>query len=219
MSKQPKKPSKTDAKAEKHPNSSIEPSVTGREDMKANDTPQVHAELISREELETALIQAQEQAEDFKTRLAYLQAEHQNYQKAMEKREKQVIEQANRSLILQLLPVIDDLERAELLAPRIPENKPFIEGLQMVINGFKEALRSAGVQTIVAEGKEFDPLRHEIISREETTTYKPKTVIEELRKGYLLKGELLRPTMVKVAVAPPAKAKKSKTKKDKHTNG
>jgi molecular chaperone GrpE len=213
VSKQPKKHQKTDTESEKPPETSEETSEIGPQELKDIDSPKAHAELLSREELEAALILAQQQVEDYKTKLAYLQAEHQNYQKAVEKREKHLIDQANRNLILQLLPVLDDLERAELLVPRIPENQPFIDGLQMVINGFKEALKKAGVQAIDAEGKEFDPLRHEIIIRDETTAHKPKTIIEELRRGYLLKGELLRPTMVKVAVVPPKKVKKSKTEK------
>ena len=72
----------------------------------------------------------------------------------------------------------------------------------MVLEGFKATLRAEGVTPIKCEGQPFDPLRHEIISREETTEHPPNNIIEELRKGYLLKGKLLPTSLVKIAIPP-----------------
>jgi molecular chaperone GrpE len=159
-------------------------------------------------ELEAALQAEQQRVQDLQSKMAYLQAEFQNSVKALERRQSQFIEQANRELVLHLLPVLDDLERASIMVPAIRENQPFTEGLAMVVEGFRAVLESAGVKRIQCEGQAFDPLRHEAVAREETTQYAPSTVIEELQKGYLLKGNLLRPSLVRIAVQPAAAAEK-----------
>ena len=152
--------------------------------------------------LEHALAEAKAEAEKYKTKLAYIQAEHENYVKAMKKLEGQQRLHANRDLILRMLPIFDDLERAQIMVPHLEENEPFLSGLQMVVDNLKAALTDAGVTPIVCEGQLFDPLRHEAVVKEESGEHPPNTVIAELRKGYLLKGELLRPSMVKIAVTP-----------------
>lgn len=162
-------------------------------------------------ELEAALQAEQQHVQDLQSKMAYLQAEFQNSVKALERRQSQFIEQANRELILRLLPVLDDVERARIMVPAIKENQLFTEGLSMVLEGFRAALESAGVKRIECEGQAFDPLRHEAVAREETTQYAPNTVIEELQKGYLLRGSLLRPSLVRIAVKPAAAVEKGAT--------
>ncbi len=176
---------------------------------------------ITKKQLEKALGEAQVEVEKYKTQLAYAQADHDNYVKSMEKHKTQLRLQANRDLILSLLPILDDLERAQIMIPQIEMNAPFIEGLSMLVDNLKATLQNAGVKPISCEGQAFDPLRHEAVVREETSEVPPNTVIEELRKGYLLKGSLLRPSMVKIAIAPKppeavrtASAKGEKPKKD-----
>lgn len=171
----------------------------------------------TKKQLEKALQEAIMQSEKFKGQLAYLQANHENYVKTMGRQEEHLKLQANRDLILNLLPVLDDLERAQLLVPQIKANEPFINGLQMVVENLKTLLMNAGLKPIDSEGKPFDPLRHEAVIREETSKFPPRTVMEELRKGYLLKGALLRPSMVKIAVAPtsPQEKRENSSSNDK----
>ncbi len=157
---------------------------------------------LTKKQLLQALEEAQTKVAKYKTQLAYVQAEHENYVKSMERREVNLRLQANRDLILTLLPILDDLERSQLMVPRIEANDPFIEGLSMLVDNLKSALAQAGVTPIECTGESFDPLRHEAVVREESTKVPPNTVVEELRKGYLLKGSLLRPSMVKIAIAP-----------------
>ncbi|MFX1341948.1 MAG: nucleotide exchange factor GrpE [Promethearchaeota archaeon] len=157
---------------------------------------------VTKKHLEKALSEAQAEAKKYKTQLAYVQANHENYVKSMDKHNTQLRLQANRDLILSLLPILDDLERAEIMVPQIEMNAPFVDGLKMLIDNLKATLQNAGVKPISCEGQAFDPLRHEAVVREETSEVPPNTVIEELRKGYLLKGVLLRPSMVKIAIAP-----------------
>lgn len=176
---------------------------------------------VTKKQLEKALAEAQAEVEKYKTKLAYAQADHENYVKSMEKHQTQLRLQANRDLILALLPILDDLERAQIMVPQIKMNTPFIKGLSMLVDNLKTTLQNAGVKQVSCEGQSFDPLRHEAVVREETSEVPPNTVIEELRKGYLLKGTLLRPSMVKIAIAPKppevvktSSAKGEKPKKD-----
>jgi molecular chaperone GrpE len=176
---------------------------------------------VTKKQLEKALGEAKTEVEKYKTKLAYVQADHENYVKSMEKHQTQVRLQANRDLILALLPILDDLERAQIMVPQIEMNAPFIEGLSMLVDNLRTTLQNVGVKPITCENQSFDPLRHEAVVREETSEVPSNTVIEELRKGYLLKGVLLRPSMVKIAIAPkspdagdPSSAKGEKPEKD-----
>lgn len=162
---------------------------------------------LTKTQLQKALDESQGQMIKYKTQLAHVQADHENYVKSMERREANLRLQANRELILSLLPILDDLERAQIMIPQIKINEPFIEGFTMLVENLKTVLTNAGVNVIECKGKPFDPLRHEAVVREEATSIPPNTIIEELRKGYLLKGTLLRPSMVKIAIAPPQSPK------------
>ncbi len=172
------------------------------EKPESEDTPTPSEETETPPTTEELLALERKHVEELETRLAYQQAEHANAIKTLERRRAQFMEQSNRDLLLKLLPVLDDLELSFLMVPMVKANKSYIEGLKMVLVGFQTTLRAAGVTRIKCEGQSFDPLRHEVISREETTEYPPNTIIEELRKGYLLKGKLLRTSLVKIAVAP-----------------
>ncbi|MFX0168514.1 MAG: nucleotide exchange factor GrpE [Candidatus Hodarchaeota archaeon] len=194
MSPTPKKRSGTPTKKDK-PKEQVKEEKAGKPSM------EVRSE-VSADRLEQTISEAKNEVENYKVKLAYMQAEHQNYVKSMEKRETQLRLQANRDLILRLLPILDDLERAQIMIPHIEANEPFIRGLQMVVENLKSTFTDAGVTRIICKGQPFDPLRHEAVVREESTDNPPNTVLEELRKGYLLKGELLRPAMVKIAIAP-----------------
>ena len=165
---------------------------------------------LTMEELEMTLESEQKRAEELHTQLVYLQAEHENNIKDIKRQEASRREQAKNNLIQRLLPILDDLERAQLMVPLIEANQIFIEGLKIVVDGFNALLHENGLKIIECEGKPYDPLRHEAVIREETVDHPPNTVIEELRKGYLLKGDLLRPSLVKIAIPPKSKQEKTK---------
>jgi molecular chaperone GrpE len=187
---------------------------------KPNREPTIQKKL-TKKELQQALDEAHVQVAKYKTQLAYKQADYENYVKSMERREANLRLQANRELILKILPILDDLERAQLMIPHIEENEAFIEGFTMLVENLKSALTNSGVTVIDCKGVPFDPLRHEVVIREESAAVAPNTIIEELRKGYLLKGALLRPSMVKIAVAPtppPKAGSERKMTKDSNKN-
>jgi molecular chaperone GrpE len=110
--------------------------------------------------------------------------------------------------IRELLPVLDNLERA--LSAQGSEGD-LIRGVEMIARQFLDVLRRFGVEQVPAVGAPFDPRRHEAVMRVESPEVAEPTVVEELQRGYLLRDRLLRPALVKVAVpgegaAPPVPA-------------
>jgi len=99
-------------------------------------------------------------------------------------------------LALALLPVLDNLQRAQAHAP---EGDPLLDGLRLVTRQFEDALHSAGVTPIDAEGQPFDPALHEAIGGEESAEVEHDTVLDVLQPGYRLHDRVLRPALVRVA--------------------
>ena len=120
---------------------------------------------------------------------------------------------ANESLIKDLLPVVDNLERAVAHASGGGNGKPIVEGVEMVLKGLLDVLAKHGVAQISALGQSFDPTKHEAISQVESDTHEPNAVVEELHKGYSLHERLLRPALV--SVAKPAKSQDKKNEDSK----
>ena len=106
---------------------------------------------------------------------------------------------ASEALILEFLPVLDNLERAVAMANSGMDAQGVAEGLDIILRLFQTTLEKAGVKVIEALGNEFDPNLHQAVARVESTDGRDDIVVEEVQKGYLLEGRLLRPSMVKVS--------------------
>jgi molecular chaperone GrpE len=105
-------------------------------------------------------------------------------------------------LIVQLLDVLDNFERA-LNAPVNPENiNSFRQGVEMTAKEFRSALQNYGVKELEVEGKPFDPLVHEAISSQPSDTHAPDTILQVFRSGYTFHDKLIRPAQVVVATTP-----------------
>lgn len=150
------------------------------------------------EELEKQLNASDKEAEEYLDHLKRLKAEFENYKKRMVKERGQLISWAVEDLIKELLPVLDDLERAIDVAKTSQNFSSLLEGIQMVYDHFKGLLKKRGVEEIPAKGEEFDPNVHEAIMRIESDEHPDNIVVEEMRKGYKFKDRVLRPSMVKV---------------------
>ena len=135
-------------------------------------------------------------------------AELENFKKRMAREKGEALRYANENLIKDLLPVLDNLERAVDHAKGGGNGKPLVEGVEMVLKGFLDALSKHGVTQISAKGASFDPERHEAIAQVESAECEPNTVVEEHHKGYYLLDRLLRPSLVSVAKTPETKEKK-----------
>ncbi|MEM3383694.1 MAG: nucleotide exchange factor GrpE [Nitrososphaerales archaeon] len=151
-------------------------------------------------ELRKALKEEHERAEDYLNKLKYLQADFENFQKRVNKEMLDLVKYGNERLMVKLLNIIDDLERSIKFSKESDNKESLIEGVEMVLKNLKEILKKEGLEEIEAVGKNFDPNLHEAVARVQTDNYPTNTVIEEIRKGYLLNGKLIRPSMVKVAL-------------------
>ena len=136
-------------------------------------------------------------------------AELENFKKRATREKDEAVRFANESLVRDLLPVIDNLERAVAHAQGGGNGKPLVEGVEMVLKGLLDVLAKHGVAQISAVGQPFDPEKHEAMAQVESENHTPNTVIEEHHKGYLLKDRLLRPALVTVAMLLKTREKKN----------
>ena len=134
-------------------------------------------------------------------------AETENVKKRVTREKQDAIRYANESLVRDLLPVIDDLERAAQHAPAGGNPQPLLDGIELVLKGCLEALQKHGVTQITAKGQPFDPEKHEAFAQVETGEHEPNTVVDEAHRGYYLADRLLRPSLVIVAKLPILKEK------------
>ncbi len=122
-----------------------------------------------------------------------------NYRKRSERDMSDLVRTANAGLILRLLPVLDDLDRATQTVPSDLRGQPWVDGIALITRKMLSELESEGLKPIEAMGKPFDPNVHDAVIHEETDKYPDGSVIGELQKGYTLNGRVLRPALVKVS--------------------
>jgi molecular chaperone GrpE len=162
--------------------------MTGEESGQDTDLQQEIARL------KAELTEARGLAEERLTRLQYLQADFDNYRRSLDKEREQVIQLAGETLVRDLLPVLDDLERA---LPSLSQEKNR-EGFGLLSRKLHKILESHGVRCIESQGKRFDPKFHEAIAKEESDE-EEGTILEEYQRGYLLRSKVIRPSKVKIA--------------------
>lgn len=126
-------------------------------------------------------------------------ADAENFKKRLQREKEEQTRYANESFMRELLPVIDNLERALEHSEAGADQGGLLEGLNMTLKGFLDTLTRFGCTPVEAAGKTFDPNFHEAVSQEESADHEPNTVLRELQKGYMLKERLLRPAMVLVS--------------------
>jgi molecular chaperone GrpE len=136
-------------------------------------------------------------------------AELDNFKKRSARDREEAVRYANESLIKDLLPVVDNLERAVAHASGGGNGKPIVEGVELVLKGLLDVLAKHGVAQISAVGQPFDPAKHEAITQVESQTHEPNSVVDELHKGYTMRDRLLRPALVSVAKPPITQEKKN----------
>ncbi len=127
-------------------------------------------------------------------------AEFDNYRKRTERERRDQTDHAAASLLLDLLPVVDDLERA-LETDAGPEAEAYRQGVELILRQVQDLLKRRGVRPIESVGRDFDPHLHQAVTTDDGPGHRDGEVVEEFRRGYLLGERLLRPAMVKVARA------------------
>jgi len=160
----------------------------------ADEGPDAPPETASPEELAR-------QRDDCHDRLLRMTAEFDNFRKRIERERRDLAEAAGADLITDLLPVLDDLERALQVPATTDEAAAYRRGFEIIHKQWLDALSKRGVAPIEAVGQEFDPRYHEAIAHEASDTHRDGEVIGEVRRGYMLRDRLLRAAMVRVAKA------------------
>ena len=130
-------------------------------------------------------------------------ADMENARKRHQRDREDAIRFANDRLLKEMIPVLDNLERAiEHAGQGLDDNQGLLEGVNMTINQFRKVLEDFGVKAINAIGTGFDPNLHQAMGHVESAEQPPNTVVTEFQKGYLLHDRLLRPSLVMVAKPP-----------------
>lgn len=155
----------------------------------------------SPEALREALAAKRQEAERLQDRLLRLHAEFENYKKRMAREKAEFLKFAHEGLILEFLPVLDNLERAMASARAEAGSTPLLEGIEMIARLFRSVLEKVGVKPMEVLGQPFDPGRHQAVAQVESSDEEANLVVEEIQKGYLIEGRVLRPAMVKVSRA------------------
>lgn len=151
------------------------------------------------EELKNLLVQKSQEAKDTYDRLLRLAAELENLKKRHEREISEVRQFANENLLRELLPVLDNLERALEHGRQDEAPEALMSGLELVYQDFLKVLGRFGVTPLESVGERFDPVFHHAVMEEEAPEVEDQTVIKELQKGFLLQNRLLRPAMVVVS--------------------
>jgi molecular chaperone GrpE len=160
-------------------------------------------------ELREKLDAKEKEAKEHYERYLRQVAEVENFKKRINREKEDAIRYANENLIKDILPVIDNLERAIAHAQGGGNGKPLVEGVEMVLRGLLDVFGKHGVVQVPAVGEVFDPGKHEAMAQVESSQYEPNTVVDEHHRGYLLRDRLLRPALVTIAKTPQVKEKKN----------
>ncbi|WP_144468557.1 nucleotide exchange factor GrpE [Bacillus pumilus] len=177
-------------------------------------TPEQAAEVEAQEEAvqaETEEVKHDEQSafqekidelqqllDEKENKILRVQADFENYKRRARTEVETAQKYRSQHVVSDLLPALDNFERALGIDPDNEQAKSLLEGMQMVYRQLVEALKNEGVEPIEAVGKEFDPNLHQAVMQVEDENFDSNIVVEELQKGYKLKDRVIRPSMVKV---------------------
>jgi molecular chaperone GrpE len=153
-------------------------------------------------QLEDLLTDALREKDHYHELLLRARADLENFRKRVERDRDEDRVRAAGAVVSEILPVLDNLDRALAQPPEAPGLR---EGVVLIRRQLEEAIRRMGAEPIEAIGEPFDPSYHEALAAEAREGLAPNTIIEEIRKGWILGGRVLRPSMVRVVQAPAPK--------------
>ncbi|WP_459843013.1 nucleotide exchange factor GrpE [Halanaerocella petrolearia] len=149
--------------------------------------------------MEEELVTEKEEKEKYINRLQRLQADFSNYKKRVAKEKKRLTTRTTKDFVADMLPIIDNFERALATSQDSKEVNDVLEGVEMIHRQVVNLLDKNDVEVIETVGEEFDPNLHEAVMNEPSDEYDSGIITEELQKGYKLDDVVIRPAMVKIA--------------------
>jgi molecular chaperone GrpE len=145
---------------------------------------------------------ARQQANEYLTLAQRAQADLQNFRRRAEQERTEAFDRGREKVVLEILPVLDDFERALAALPVEQQDAEWTQGIRLIERKLRSSLESLGVERIVAEGEPFDPWNHEAVLEEPREDVEPGRVTTVARQGYRLGTRVLRPAQVVVAKQP-----------------
>lgn len=166
-----------------------------------SESPAAAQDLEERiKQLEQALAQKEAESAANWEKVLRERADLENYRRRVQKEKEDLVRYGNENLISEILPSVDNLERAMAHVSEDDCKSPVIEGVKMTLSMLQSSLKKFGVTPIEAKGVPFDSAIHHAMGQVERGDLPPNTVVDELQKGYMLNDRLLRPAMVTVSV-------------------
>ena len=187
MSEEQKKEAQTPEDEVKKEAGSVEATETPEED----NAPEAEKTEEKSEE------KTEEKADDGNEKYVRLMAEFQNYKKRVAKEKNDIREYATEKLVMELLPVLDNFERA-LAASAEDDPAGYSKGMELIFTQMVTELQKSGLAEVEAEGQDFDPTKHNAVMTEENEELESGKVSKVLQKGYALNDKVIRPSMVAV---------------------
>ena len=153
------------------------------------------------DELSREKEQNERRAAEYLDKLKRLQADMENLQKITNRQMESVTKQASEKLVVKMLPIVDALQQAGKITHSNDSlsSEEISVGLKMLLTQLMDVLKTEGLEEIPAVGKPLDPERHEVVGYTETDKVPENTVVEEVRRGYILRGKVIRPSLVTVS--------------------
>jgi len=181
----------------------IEIPETLAEEIAAADEEKIpEVEIVEQDDMTADLEAAKEEARNNQELYLRALAEMDNLRKRNQREKEDISKFGNENILREILPVIDNLERAVEHAATQEGGEGLLEGVQMTLSQFTGVLQKFGVEALASIGEAFDPAHHQAVGQLETDEVAPNHIAQELQKGYLLNNRLLRPSMVMVAKRP-----------------
>jgi molecular chaperone GrpE len=175
------------------------------EEVNATAEEEVTEETSAEDTVEETLTEEQQKIQELEAKLdeanqrnLRLQADYDNFRRRTREEQAASLKYKSQSLLEQLLPALDNFERALKTEATNDQTKTLIQGMEMVHRQLVDALKQEGLTEVPTVGEKFDPNLHQAVMQVEDPEHDANTVIEELQKGYMLKDRVIRPAMVKV---------------------
>jgi molecular chaperone GrpE len=163
-----------------------------------NEASENTEEMPAQDQMEQKVAELEGKLEEADNRYLRLQADFDNFRRRSRIELEASAKYRAQSIISDLLPAIDNFERALKMDVDNEQAKSLKQGVEMVYRSLLDAIKNEGVEVIEAVGKEFDPHLHQAVMQAEDENFGPNIVVEEFQKGYMLKDRIIRPAMVKV---------------------
>ncbi|MFC5405142.1 nucleotide exchange factor GrpE [Cohnella soli] len=193
------KETKEQANMEEQHEEKLEPNEAGSEVNEA--TAAEDAEQIEQAPADAAaqIAELQRQADDYHSRYLRGQADFDNFRRRTLKEKEELSQYASLKLITQMLPVLDNFQRALQTGAEAADTGSFAKGVDMIYRQLFQVLEAEGLKEMDAVGQPFDPEHHQAIMQVESEEYEEGIVVEAVQTGYWLKDKVIRPAMVKVS--------------------